>query len=96
MLVQRYSKLKLVSDLKFDIECFYFVRAYKAASLNQNSKAALVVACCWMGGRICSWSLQQGPPKMKDCAIFEIRFNISNPTPSRANFGVAFNTNGTL
>ena len=60
-----------------------------------ESKAALVVACCWEGGRICSWSLQQGPPKMKDCAIFEIHFNISNPTPSRANFVVAFKANGT-
>ena len=60
-----------------------------------ESKAALVVACCWGGGRICSWSLQQGPPKMKDCAIFEIHFNISNPTPSRANFVVAFKANGT-
>ena len=38
MLVQRYSKLKLVSDLKFDIERFYFGRAYKAASLNQRQR----------------------------------------------------------
>ena len=63
-----------------------------------ESKAALVVACCWEGweGEYAGGSLQQGLPKMKDCAIFEIHFNISNPTPNRTNFGVAFNTNGTL
>ena len=73
MLVQRYSKLKLVSDFKFGSEWGHllFQLCY---NYEWKSKAVLAI----MKKPI--WLLQQ-TTKMKGCTIFKIHFNISDPTP---------------